>query len=397
MFEHLKAVQPDPILSLMAQFASDERTNKMDLGIGVYRNDEGQTPVMTAIKQAQQAQANQQTSKGYLGLTGNFAFNQAITELTLGSELRDDLAERIQTIQTPGASGALRLLADLIKSQKPNGTVWISDPSYVNHQPIMEAAGLTVKTYPYFDGETKQVKEPEMLKLISTLGKDDIVLLHGCCHNPTGADISNEAWDTITELALKNGFLPFVDIAYQGFGDGLTEDAYGLRKLAASVEEMVIASSCSKNFGLYRERTGAAMVIGKQAEHALNARDTLTSLARKTYTMSPDHGADLVARVLLEEPLKALWEKEIGEMLTRLKGLRAALVTEFQNQGQSNRFDYFAQHKGMFSVTGLRDEQIQQLKQDHGIYIVKGGRVNVAGLTQSDIPNLVKGFIAVKA
>ncbi|MCH8550308.1 MAG: aspartate/tyrosine/aromatic aminotransferase [Natronospirillum sp.] len=394
MFNRLEAPGQDPILSLALAFRDDPRPDKIDLGIGVYRNSEGVTPIMTAVRKAAVELAQTQPSKSYVGLAGDEQFNQSITDLLLQGTAGH---ARSAAIQTPGASGALRMLADLIATARPEATVWISRPSYVNHQPVMEGAGLTVREYPYFDVSTKQVDESAMLEQISQLGPDDVLLLHGCCHNPTGADISMESWQRITEMAVKQGFLPFVDIAYQGFGDGLHEDGSGLRLLADAVPEMVIATSCSKNFGLYRERTGAAIVIGEDLAQAQKAKAHIQRLARGTYTMPPDHGAAIVAKILNEPALRAEWEQELNGMNGRINHLRAELVSQFRAATDSDRFDYFGQHRGMFSVTGLSAEQLQQLKDDFGIYVVAGGRVNVAGLSEQAIPRVVEGFLAVGA
>jgi aspartate aminotransferase len=394
MFERLNAPKQDPILGLTLAIQADQRPDKIDLGIGVYRNARGETPVMAAVKQAHIEQANAQTTKSYIGLAGNETFNKALIDLLLGGTASYG---RAAGIQTPGASGALRMLAELIKTARPDATVWISNPSYVNHRPVMEAAGLTVAQYPYFDVTTKQVDEAAMLNRIATLGEQDVLLLHGCCHNPTGADISMETWQRIAELAEKQGFLPFVDIAYQGFGDGLMEDAAGLRLLADRLPEMIIATSCSKNFGLYRERTGAAIVVGHTLEESLKAKGRIMEVARGSYTMPPDHGAALVAAILERDDLKAIWMDELTTMNRRINDLRRALVSHFRSISDSDRFDYFGEHRGMFSVTGLDDAQIDALRTDHGIYIVGGGRVNVAGLRESDIPRLAECFLAVGA
>jgi aspartate aminotransferase len=333
-------------------------------------------------------------TKSYQGLTGDEQYNDSIAQLLLSGTKG---LTRSATLQTPGASGALRMLADLIAATTPDATVWISNPSYVNHRPIMEKAGLTVREYTYLDPNTKAVDELAMLEQLATLGKNDVVLLHGCCHNPSGADISFEAWQKIAELANKTGFLPFIDIAYQGLGDGLEEDALGMQYIANQVEEVIISTSCSKNFGLYRERTGAAIIISKSKEAAMNARAKMCELARGSYSMPPAHGAAIVDTILRSEQLNQIWRKELTAMNARVNGLRNALVKEFQSATQSNRFDYFGEHKGMFTLTGISNEHIAQLKQQFGIYIVGGGRINVAGLNTNQVQPLVKAFVAIGA
>ncbi|MDF4515332.1 aspartate/tyrosine/aromatic aminotransferase [Vibrio parahaemolyticus] len=383
MFSNLPTPVLDPILSLSVAYRNDERPNKVDLGIGVYKNSAGETPIMKAIQMAQDVVVETQKTKSYVGLAGCEEFNQSMIDLLLtGTSAMD----RVAAIQTPGASGALRMLGDLMKVAQPDTTVWISNPSYVNHKPVMEAAGLKVKFYHYFSPETKQVDTAKMLDDLAKAGPADVVLLHGCCHNPTGADIDFSAWQAITELSQKNGFTPFVDIAYQGFGDGLEADAKGLRYMADNVEEMLITTSCSKNFGLYRERTGAAIVVGKNTQDITNAKGKLLTLARSTYTMPPDHGAALVKTILQDANLTSIWKQELSEMQQRLVSLRQSLCNELRNNHNTDQFDFIESHKGMFTVLGFSENQMAKLREDYGIYGVGDGRINIAGLTETHIP-----------
>ncbi|EGR0318243.1 aromatic amino acid aminotransferase [Vibrio cholerae] len=392
MFTHLPAPVLDPILSLSVAFRNDPRPQKVDLGIGVYKNSLGETPIMRAVALAQDKVVASQKTKSYVGLAGCEEFNQSMMQLVLGSTLD---TERTIAIQTPGASGALRMLGDLMRVAQPDTTVWITDPSYVNHKPVMEAAGLKVRYYRYFSRETKMVDTEQMLADLAQAGTKDVVLLHGCCHNPTGADIDFSAWQAITELAQKNGFIPFVDIAYQGFGDGLEQDAQGLRYMAERMEEMLITTSCSKNFGLYRERTGAAIVIGKNQQEVTNARGKMLTLARSTYTMPPDHGAALVKTVLRDEQLTAIWQQELSEMQQRLLTLRKNLCNELRNQHNTRQFDFIESHRGMFTVLGFSAEQMGRLREEFAIYGVADGRINIAGLTEKDIPYVANAIIHV--
>ncbi|RBM33855.1 amino acid aminotransferase [Vibrio tarriae] len=392
MFTHLPAPVLDPILSLSVAFRNDPRPQKVDLGIGVYKNSLGETPIMRAVALAQDKVVASQKTKSYVGLAGCEEFNQSMMQLVLGSTLD---TERTIAIQTPGASGALRMLGDLMRVAQPDTTVWITDPSYVNHKPVMEAAGLKVRYYRYFSRETKMVDTEQMLADLAQAGTKDVVLLHGCCHNPTGADIDFSAWRAITELAQKNGFIPFVDIAYQGFGDGLEQDAQGLRYMAERMEEMLITTSCSKNFGLYRERTGAAIVIGKNQQEVTNARGKMLTLARSTYTMPPDHGAALVKTVLRDEQLTAIWKQELSEMQQRLLTLRKNLCNELRNQHNTRQFDFIESHRGMFTVLGFSAEQMGRLREEFAIYGVADGRINIAGLTEKDIPYVANAIIHV--
>ncbi|HAS8502380.1 TPA: aspartate/tyrosine/aromatic aminotransferase [Vibrio vulnificus] len=392
MFSQLPTPALDPILSLTVAFRNDPRDQKVDLGIGVYKNNKGETPIMRAVSQAQKIVADTQTTKSYVGLAGCEEFNQSMVNLLLAGT---SVLDRVSAIQTPGASGALRMLGDLMKVAQPDTTVWISNPSYVNHKPVMEAAGLKVRYYRYFSPETKQVDIGQMLDDLATAGPKDVVLLHGCCHNPTGADIDFAAWQVITDLAVKNGFTPFVDIAYQGFGDGLEEDAKGLQFMADRVEEMLITTSCSKNFGLYRERTGAAIVIGKNAKESSNAKGKLLTLARSTYTMPPDHGAALVKTILQNVELTTTWKQELCEMQQRLLNLRQTLCNELRNQHNTSQFDFIESHKGMFTVLGFTPEQMGTLRDEYGIYGVGDGRINIAGLTEAHIPYVADAIVKV--
>ncbi len=391
MFKSLSPAQLDPILSLSIAYREDPRENKMDLGIGVYRNSQGETPIMQAISQAEQRLLQTQTTKSYVGLAGSEVFNQSMMDLLLSGT---SAHARSAAVQTPGASGALRMLADLIHIAQPDTTVWLTNPSYVNHKPVMEAAGLKVKLYPYFDPDTKQVNSQAMLAELTKAGPKDVVLLHGCCHNPTGADISFEDWQAITALANKNGFMPFVDIAYLGFGDGLEQDGAGLKFMADNVEEMVVATSCSKNFGLYRERTGAAIIISDSQQEAQKAKGRILTLARSSYTMPPDHGAALVAEILNDQQLTQTWKDELDQMHGRILRLRQGLTQAIRQRG-SDQFDFIEQHKGMFSVTGLTPEQILTLREQYGIYAVGDGRINIAGLQEQHIDHLADALISV--
>ncbi|MDE1225377.1 aspartate/tyrosine/aromatic aminotransferase [Vibrio aestuarianus] len=392
MFSHLPTPTLDPILSLSVAYRNDPRAEKVDLGIGVYRNSQGETPIMRSIAKAQDIVVATQTTKAYVGLAGCEEFNQSMVDLLLSGTSAMD---RVAAIQTPGASGALRMLGDLMRIAQPETTIWITDPSYVNHKPVMEAAGLKVRYYAYFSRDTKQVDTTRMLEDLAQAGPKDVVLLHGCCHNPTGADIDFAAWQEITKLAQKNGFIPFVDIAYQGFGDGLEEDAQGLRYMADNIEEMLITMSCSKNFGLYRERTGAAIVVGKNAQDVANAKGKLLTLARSTYTMPPDHGAALVKTILQNQELTAIWKQELSEMQQRLLNLRKTLCNQLRNQHNTSQFDFIESHKGMFTVLGFTVDQMTQLREQYGIYGVGDGRINIAGLSEKHIPYVAEAIVNI--
>lgn len=394
ILENITQAPQDPILGLMVAYKADTRPERVDLGIGVYRDSGGETPVMTAIKKAEARLLEKESSKSYVGMSGNENFNACMIELLLGDSVAK---ERAVGIQTPGASGALRMLADVIYRSEPDATVWLSNPSYVNHAPVMRAAGLKVEHYPYFDTETKLVNEAAMLDTLKAAGEKDVVLLHGSCHNPTGADISLDAWKTLTEMAKVQGFLPFIDIAYQGFGDGIDEDAAGLRHMADHLPNLVIAASCSKNFGLYRERTGVVVIVQNTLEQSQNIKTRILEAARATYTMPPDHGATLVEMVMRDEALYQEWRDEVDAMRERVQRLRTQLASALREKSGTNDWDFIEQHKGMFSVLGTTPAHAQALRKDHAIYMVDSGRINIAGMRESQVNYIADALLAVTA
>lgn len=377
MFEQLNELSGDPILRLIGLYRDDPRADKIDVGVGVFRNPQGETPIMRAVSLAEQRLHDTQTSKSYVGLAGDPVFNDAMINLVFADSVDQS---RVRGVQSPGGSGALRICADMLHTAMPNKTVWVSDPTWGNHIPIFEAAGFTVKDYPYLDSTTKMVDEDKVIDALSKMGPDDIVLLHGCCHNPTGSDLSPAAWDRIAEIAADKGFLPFVDLAYQGFGDGLDADLYGVRKLASSVSDLVVTSSCSKNFGLYRDRVGCAMVMGKDAHTAEVAQSHLTTAGRVAYSMPPDHGAAMVGIIMNDAELRQAWEDELTEMRGRILGLRSQLAAKMAEITGTNDWDFIDRHRGMFSLLCLDKNQTDTLINEHSIYIVNGGRINIAGL-----------------
>lgn len=381
MFEQLTPVSGDPILRLIGLYRDDPRTDKIDVGVGVFRNQQGETPIMRAVREAEKHLHDKQTTKSYVGIAGDPVFGQAMTDLVFADSIDKS---RARAVQAPGGSGALRISADMLYKAMPHKTVWVSDPTWGNHTPIFEAAGFSVKTYPYLNTETKMADEEKMLDALSKLGADDIVLLHGCCHNPTGSDISPAGWDRLADIAVERGFLPFVDLAYQGFGKGLNDDLYGTRRLASKVSDMVVTSSCSKNFGLYRERVGCAMVIAKNSHAADTAKSHLTVAARVAYSMPPDHGAALVGLIMTDAKLCQMWEDELAEMRGRILGLRSQLSDKMREVTGTNDWDFINQHRGMFSLLCLDKAQTDSLVNEHSIYIVGGGRINIAGLRDDE-------------
>ncbi len=390
MFETLSASPKDPILSLMSAFQADTRPNKVDLGVGVYRDETGHTPMMSAIHQAAQQQYETQSSKSYLGLLGNVDFNEALVQAVFG----DLAAGRRGVMQTPGASGALRLLAELIKTANNDVCVWLSDPSYVNHAPIFRAAGCRVAYFPFLDRQTQGLDRVGLWAALKVIPKGDVVLMHGCCHNPTGLRLTEEDWRQFAHIAHQRQFVPLIDLAYQGLGDGWAQDGSGVRHLVSVLDNVLVAYSCSKNFALYRERTGAAMLFLKNEAEAKNALGRLQQLARQSYTMPPDHGADLVCRVLSQPTLQAEWAAELTLMRERIQTMRHLLVEKTQALG-CDKFHFILQHQGMFSLTGFSPEQIARLKQEFAIYLVGDGRLNFAGLSSHQMDWVAKAFVSV--
>lgn len=398
MFESLPASTPDKILALNATYREDPRSNKMNLGIGVYKDESGNTPIMRSVQTAQSQLLSDQKTKAYLGLEGDREFNHLITQMTLGDHYD---AGRVRTMQTPGGSGALRILADVLSVARTNfsnnanngATIWVSDPTWANHIPILTAGGLTIKTYPYLDTVTGSVRFDAMVECLKNIPEGDIVLLHGCCHNPTGVNLNMEQWIELSGVLVSRNLFPFVDIAYQGFGDGLEEDAAGLRYLATQVPEMVIALSCSKNFGVYCDRVGAAIILSRNAEQADLAGDLMKSTARENYSMPPNHGAAVVRLVLENQALKADWQLELEGMRKRMLSLRIGLAQALRLHSNSDQFDFLATQRGMFSRLPLNPKQVDWLCTEHGIYIIGDGRINIAGLPDGNLDQVALNIV----
>ena len=395
MFESLNPVAMDPILGLMAAFRADARTNKIDLGVGVYMNDRGHTPVMTSVKEAETQLMQLETTKAYQGIAGDPDYNQRILELLFGADHSILNAGRIKSIQAPGGSGALRVGAEVIQRARPDAKLWVGVPTWPNHIPLLGSAGFEIKEYPYYNRDSHQVETDAMMETLRQLPAGDMVLLHGCCHNPTGADLTHEQWDLIADLALERGFVPFIDTAYQGLGDGLEEDAYGLRMMAERLPELVIASSCSKNFGLYRERTGSITFIAETPEQADIVAAQAMSVARQIYSMPPAHGALLVSLILGDQQLRANWEAELTEVRERIQSMRSLLADSIQNNAAGIDFSHIKQQRGMFSFLGLNTAQLDQLREEYGVYIVSSSRVNLAGINSSNIDYLGSSILSV--
>ena len=390
MFNSLQQQPADKILALMQVYKEDPRENKIDLGVGVYKDASGQTPIMQSIKRAEHMLWETQDTKSYVGLTGTPEFSETMIDLVLGDKFDKNLTA---SAATPGGTGAVRQAFELGKMANPNLRVFVSDPTWPNHLSILKYLGIPVEPYRYFDAKTRAVDFSSMMTDLENAKEGDLILLHGCCHNPTGANLKAPEWDAVIELLLKSGATPMIDIAYQGFGDGLEEDASGVRKLVSSVPETIIAASCSKNFGIYRERTGLLIVVS----HDKDARDlnqsTLAFLNRQNFSFPPDHGARLVTMVLSDEELKRSWMEELEAVRTSMLSLRTQLATELEKLSGSNRFGFLADHRGMFSRLGASPEQVNELRENHAVYMVGDSRLNIAGLNSKTVPVLAQAII----
>lgn len=395
MFEVLPQLAPDPILGLSAAFKQDTNPNKIDLGVGVYKDEEGNTPILTSVAKAQHILLERETSKTYITPQGVPGFIDGMLSLILGEASPVVLANRVAAVQAPGGCGALRIQAELLKRCGEGKTVWVSDPTWANHIPLIGSAGLEIKKYPYFDKETASIKFDEMMDTLRQIEKGDVVLFHGCCHNPTGADLTNAQWDAVLEVAKEREFLPFVDIAYQGFGDGLEEDAYGVRLLVENLPEVIIAASCSKNFGLYRERVGLAAIITETSQTRDIAQAQIQSVARGIYSMPPSYGGALVDIILNDAELKAEWVGEVNEMRDRMRNLRSLLVDKLAENGAQRDFSFVNDQKGMFSFLCITPEQVQKVRAEHSVYFVDSSRVNVAGISLKNVDALAKALVSV--
>ena len=394
MFEQLKPVPTDPILGLMTEYKADTNPKKVDLSVGVYKNESGDTPVMRAVKKAEQQRLETETTKSYLGLAGDVQFNDLMTSLVFGDH--DAVkAGRIKTAQTPGGTGSLRVAAEFIKRSNPNATIWVTNPTWANHFSIFGAAGLTTNEFPYFDFDTMGLKFEEMVASLNTIPEGDVVLLHACCHNPSGMDLTIEQWQIVADIAKKQKFTFLIDSAYQGFGEGLDEDAAGVRLLASQLDELLVSASCSKNFGLYRDRVGTFSVMTANAAQADIAYSVALNVIRAIYSMPPAHGAAVVANILSTPELKALWEQELTEKRTRINGLRSFIVEKFKEHNVPGNFDFIAKQNGMFSFLGISKEAIQTLKDEYSIYIVGSSRINVAGVNDNNADYLAKALADV--
>ncbi len=395
MFQTIERRPPDPILGLSAAYKKDTNPNKIDLGVGVYKDEDGNTPVVSAIKKAELKLWETEDSKSYIAQAGPEGYNKGMSELLLGSDSSLMNEGRAMSVLAPGGSGALRLAAEFVNKNYPDTKTFVSTPTWANHVPLLSSAGLKLVEYPYYNYETHVIDFDRMMDSLKAAKAGDLVLVHGCCHNPCGGDLSQEQWQAFADAAEHQGFTPFVDVAYQGLGDGLEEDAFGLRLLTERLPEVLIASSCSKNFGLYRERTGAVILVGETAEQVSASQSQIVATARQIYSVPPSHGAALVDIVLFDPVLKAEWLVELNEMRERINGLRKDLVAKLQEIGVEQDFSFIEREKGMFSFLGLSVEQVQTLVNEYSIYLVNSSRINVAGISKSNIDYLAQSIAKV--
>lgn len=384
MFEHISRVPGDAILGLIDAFKNDPRSRKVDLGVGVYRDNEGNTPILPTVKAAERYLVEHETTKSYIGSHGAEEYGQQILPLVFGADSNILTQHRASLTQSPGGTGALRLAADFLRSNLGGRRIWISDPTWPNHIGIFSAAGIEIQRYPYVDDQNRFVFD-RMLEALRQIPKGDVVLLHACCHNPTGYDLSHEQWQAVLEVLRERHLLPLIDMAYQGFGHGLDEDAYGVRLLAEHLDAMIITFSCSKNFGIYNERTGAFILVAGNQEEMENVRSQAAITARENYSNPPAHGASVVSHVLSSDTLRPQWVNEVSEMRQRIRSLREQLVTALEGYGLRERFNCVLEQNGMFSYLGISPEQVDYLRDEYGIYMVRSGRASMAGLRTEQV------------
>ena len=395
MLETVKPAPADAILGLTVAFNKDPRAEKINLSVGIYQDENGKTPTLASVREAEQRLAAGPSSKTYLPIPGAAGYLQATQQLAFGSGSELPSSGRIAGAHTPGGTGGLRVVADFLHENFPQATVWLSDPTWPNHQSIFAAAGVPTKNYPYFDQAANSLKLDAMLEAIGKMAAGDVILLHGCCHNPTGIDPTAAQWKQIVAAINKRGVLPFLDFAYQGFGDGLEEDAVGLREFAQAGGELIVCSSFSKNFGLYRERVGALAFVCQSSKDAGAVQSQINRAVRANYSNPPAHGAEIVETILKDVELRKMWEAELASMRNRINGMRSQLVDTLAEKGVPGDYSFMTQQRGMFSFSGLTKDQVELLRDEYAIYIVGSGRINVAGLTPANIDRVAESIGAV--
>ena len=392
MFESLQTMPADAILGLIAEHRDDPRPQKIDLGVGVYRNAAGETPVLTSVKKAERRLLESQDTKAYIGTAGSARFNAAIQRLTFADSADE---QRLVTIQTPGGSGSLRVAAGIILRARETAAVWVSEPTWANHVPLLGGAGLELKPFPYYDTTNHVINVDAMLDALRAAPKGDLLLLHACCHNPSGLDPTADEWHAIMDVIVERELLPFVDVAYQGFARSVDEDPFVIRELAGRVPEMIVANSCSKNFGLYRDRVGSLSFLAADTATRDVVSSQVNNLVRTIYSMPPDHGATVVSMILEDAELRAEWLGEVNEMRDRLQGMRVLLNDALAEKAPGHDFSHLVRANGMFCFLGISKEQVGRLKKEFGIYMVDSSRINVAGITENNVGYLAESIAAV--
>jgi aspartate aminotransferase len=394
LFQHLDRLSPDAILGLMAQFRADPATQKVDLGVGVFRDLNGNTPILECVRRAEQTVLKAQTTKSYVAAAGRAEFNDAVEELALGASRAAPGARRVRTAQTPGGCGALRVGAELIRAAAPKTTVHVSDPTWGNHISLLGSSGLKLERYPYYDARRRELRFDDMLAHLDRAAPGDVVLVHACCHNPTGADLSMSQWKRLTELLLHRQLTPFLDLAYQGFGSNLEDDAAGIRLVVESVPEALVAVSFSKNLGLYRERAGAIITVSETESRADAAQSHVLQIARSIYSMPPDHGAAIAACIFADPQLRRSWIEELGAMRDRIAGMRSLLASHLRATTKDGTFDFLERQRGMFSLLGVSSEAVEALRARHHIYMLGDSRMNLAGITPGNVAYVAEAIAA---
>lgn len=389
MFEKIEAAPRDAILGLTAAFREDERAEKVNLSVGVYQDETGKTPLLNCVKEAELRLAKESATKSYLPIPGGPEYAEAVQDLVFGKGHELIAPKSIAFAHTPGGTGALRVAGDFIKANLPGKSLWMSDPTWPNHPNIFRAAGVPLESYPYFDPKSNGLAFEQMLEAIGKIPTGDVILLHGCCHNPTGIDPTEEQWQQIADAVFERGLIPLLDFAYQGFADGIEEDAVGLRAFVRPGAELMVCSSFSKNFGLYRERVGALSILCQNGDAAAAIQSQVNRVIRANYSNPPAHGAAIVNSILRDDSLRATWEQEVSTMRDRINGMRQKLVEALSDQGVPGDYSFITRQRGMFSFSGLTKEHVDALREDFAIYIVGSGRINVAGLTPANI-----GYVA---
>jgi aspartate/tyrosine/aromatic aminotransferase len=395
VFESIQPAPRDPILGLTESFREDPNPKKINLSVGVYQDSSGKTPILESIRRAGQLVLERQKSMSYLPIPGSPAYAAAVQRLMFGEGHEVEASKRAATSHTPGGTGALRVAADLIHQQLQKATVWMTQPTWPNHPQIFAAAGVPTKSFPYFDAKTNSLAIGETLAAIEKLPSGDVILLHGCCHNPTGIDPTPEQWKQLADVVYGRGLLPLLDFAYQGFADGVDEDAAGLREFCRPGAELMVCSSFSKNFGLYCERVGALTIIATDAKGADTVQSQVKAVIRANYSNPPAHGAELVTTVLGDAELRKIWAKEVAQMRERINGMRELLVKTLKAKGVPGDYSFITRQRGMFSFSGLTPPQVEALKQKYAIYIVGSGRINVAGITEHNVDPLCEAIAEV--